>query len=121
MAIQHSRSYGITNGVRDFEELSPEVYKHLMNFVGTACGATRTVVNRDLHEANLSGQDFMLFALLVSENDRASSITQVANRIFSTEQFVRRKHISLDWRTPESDKDLLCLADQTSEILGLPE
>lgn len=114
-------SYEVTNGVHDFEELSPEVYEHLMNFVGTACGATRTVVNRDLHEANLSRQDFMLFALLVSENDRASSITQVANRIFSTEQFVRRKHISLDWRTPESDKDLLCLADQTSEILGLPE
>jgi DNA-binding response OmpR family regulator len=114
-------SYRVTNGVRDIENLSPDVYAHLMNFVGTACGATRTVVNRDLHEANLSRQDFMLLALLVSNNDRASSITQVANRIFSTEQFVRRKHISLDWRTPESDKQLLCLEDHTDEILGLPD
>ncbi|MFP8954899.1 hypothetical protein ACLI4Z_18345 [Natrialbaceae archaeon A-arb3/5] len=114
-------SYRVTNGVNDFDNLSPNVYAHLMNFVGTACGATRTVVNRDLHEANLSRQDFMLLSLLVSESDRANSITQVANRIFSTEQFVRRKHISLDWRTPASDKRLLCLTDQTGEILGLPD
>lgn len=95
--------YYIRSGA-DIDELNEREFAVLMDFVSTASGATRTVVNSDLHEANLSRQNFMLLSLLLSENEKVSTSEKIANRISSTPDYVCRKRLSLDWRTPRSDK-----------------